>query len=193
MTKAKGPSFVERVREDASRYLHELLAENERLRSDFVTVQEEISGLANLFVAVSSITGTRDRRRIVSAMEEVVVNIVGSEELAIFVLEGKTLKLISSVGVPADELMRIEVGSGVIGRVAESGDPYIPLDDEEERESCAGHPVNACVPMLVDGEITGVIAVFRLLQQKPRLTESDVELLRLLGTHGGTSLASAQS
>ncbi|MEZ0312394.1 MAG: GAF domain-containing protein [Myxococcota bacterium] len=193
MTKPKGPSFVERVREDASRYLQELLVENERLRADFVTVQEEISGLANLFVAVSSVTGTRDRARIVSAIEEVVVNIVGSEEVAIFALDGKSLTLVSSVGVPADEFKRVELGSGVIGQVAQSGEAYIPLEDDVPRESCAGHPVNACVPLTVDGVVTGVIAVFRLLQQKPRLTESDVELLRLLGTHGGASLACARS
>ncbi len=191
MTKSKGPSFVERVREDASRYLQELLVENERLRADFVTVQEEISGLANLFVAVSSITGTRDRAKILSAIEEVVVNIVGSEEVAIFAREGGGLRLISSVGVATDALERLDLG-GVLGRVAQSGEAYIPLADGTPRETCAGHPVNACVPLTVDGDVIGVIAVFRLLQQKPRLTESDVELLRLLGTHGGNSLACAK-
>jgi hypothetical protein len=191
MTKSKGPSFVDRVREDASRYLQELLAENERLRVEFVTVQEEISGLANLYIAVASITGTRDRGRLVSAIEEVVVNIVGSEELAIFALEGGALKLVSSVGIAPEELKVVELGSGVIGRVATSGEPYLPLEGEE-RETCAGHPVNACVPLSVDGKVTGAIALFRLLQQKAKLNESDLELLKLIGTHGGASLASAE-
>ncbi len=191
MTNSKGPSFVDRVRTDANRYLQELLAENERLKNDFVTVQEEISGLANLYVAVSSVTGTRDRVKIVSAIEEVVVNIVGSEELAIYTLEDERLRLVSAVGVDADEVTRVEVGSGVIGRVASSGEAYIPLDEGEARETFVGRPVNACVPLTVDGVVNGVLVVFRLLQQKPKLTESDVELLRLLGTHGGTQLACA--
>lgn len=191
MTKSKGPSFVDRVREDASRYLAELLAENERLKNDFVTVQEEISGLANLYVAVSSVTGTRNREKILAAIEEVVVNIVGSEELAIYALEGQHLRLLSAVGVDADDVKRVEVGSGVIGRVAATGDAYIPMGEGETRETFVGHPVNACVPLTVDGTVTGVIVVFRLLQQKPELTEADVELLRLLGTHGGSQLAGA--
>lgn len=192
MTKSKSPSFVERVREDASRYLHELLAENERLRNDFVTVQDQISDLANLYIAVSRITGTLERDKVVSAIEEVIINIVGSEELAIFELDGETLRLVASHGVPDDELRKVPLGDGsIIGRVAAGGDPYIQLA-EAPSESCAGLPVNACIPMTVDGRITGVIAVFRLLQQKARLTESDVELLNVLGTHGGTALSAAR-
>lgn len=239
MTKSKGPSFVDRVREDASRYLQELLTENERLRNtvndmqteqrrlceekdalqraiefernertamherietierenesylaQFVTVQEQISDLANLYVAAYRVSGTLERAKVVSAIEEIIINILGSEELAIFEIaeDGRELVLASSFGIEAREFQRIDLGSGVIGRVAQSGDAYLPIGSDEPRETCAGLEINACVPLVVDGRVTGAIAVFRLLQQKERLTESDGELLNLLGTHAATAL-----
>jgi GAF domain-containing protein len=237
MSKAKGSgtSFVDRVREDASRYLQELLSENERLRNgladlegehrrlvaerdaaqraldferterttvderleiverenesylaQFVTVQEEIGDLANLYIAASRLAGTLDRAKVVAAVEEIIINIVGSEELALFELDGKELALVSSFGVEQRELMRVRP-SGILGKVVQSAEAYIPLGDEL-REELVGIKVNACVPLTIDGKVTGAIVVFRLLQQKARLTESDVELLSLLGTHAATAL-----
>ncbi|MBC7793005.1 MAG: GAF domain-containing protein [Clostridia bacterium] len=240
MTKSKGTSFVDRVREDTSRYLQELLTENERLRSavsdmqaeqrraieskealqraldfesgeraamteriqamerenesylaQYVTVQEQISDLANLYIAAYRVTGTNDREKLIAAIEEVVVNFVGSEELAIFELttDGKTLELASSFGIEELEFARVPVGNGIIGRVAQSGEAYIVLGNGGgERETAAGLPVNAVVPLTVDGKITGVIVVFRLLQQKASLLDSDAELLNLLGTHSAPGL-----
>lgn len=238
MTKSKGTSFVDRVREDASRYLQELLTENERLRNtvtdlqaeqrrlneqrdslqrsldfetrerasmteriqamerenesylaQYVTVQEQISDLANLYIAAYRITGTADREKLISSVTEVIINIVGSEELAIFEMsaDGKALELISAFGVDENEFARIPLGSGVIGRTVASGETLIVLAGGQH-ELVAGVPVNAVIPLTVDGKVTGAIAVFRLLPQKASLLDSDVELLNLLGTHAAPGL-----
>ncbi len=238
MSKPKGPgtSFVDRVREDASRYLQELLTENERLRNaiadleadqrrlseskdalqraldfehservvvderlqiverenesylaQFVTVQEEIGDLANLYIAASRLAGTVDRTKVLAAIEEIVINIVGSEELAIFEMDGKTLK------PRVRRSARRRASSSACNRAAcwatvvASAEAVRALGDEL-REQIAGMTVNACVPLALDGKVTGAIVVFKLLQQKARLTESDAELLSLLGSHGAMAL-----
>lgn len=233
----KGSSFVERVREDASRYLSDLVGENEKLRStvgaleqevrrlteesqllarrleferaerddarrqlgeverenkgymeQYNTVQEQISDLANLYVAAYRLNGTLRREQVIASIEEIVINLIGSEELAVFERTPGTdeLTLISSVGIEPSEFKRITLGSGLIGRVAQSGEAHLPAEPDNER--AAGLPVTACVPLMADGELVGALTIFRLLQQKPSLREPDHEMLRLLGTHAATAL-----
>ena len=48
--------------------------------------------------------------------------------------------------------------------------------------------VTACIPLNVDGEITGIIVLFRLLSHKVALEPADIELLEVLSQHVGTAL-----
>ena len=74
----------------------------------------------------------------------------------------------------------------MIGQVAITGENWVAGD--EPWIDHAGRPVTACVPLRVDGEITGVLTLYRLLDHKGRLESSDVELLEMLSTHAGTAL-----
>ena len=163
--------------------------ENESYLAQYVTVQEQISELANLYVAAYRVTGTLDRDTLIAAIEEVVINIVGSEELAIYELsaDGNTLERVASFGIDEAEFNRIPVGSGVIGKAVQSAEANIVLGGATP-EMVNGVPVNAVVPLTVDGKVTGALVVFRLLQQKASLVDGDVELLTLLGTHAAPGL-----
>ena len=49
--------------------------------------------------------------------------------------------------------------------------------------------LTACVPLVLDGNLIGAIAVFRLLDQKQsRLAPLDFELFDLLATHAASAL-----
>jgi GAF domain-containing protein len=48
--------------------------------------------------------------------------------------------------------------------------------------------MTACVPLVVDGRVTGAVAIFRLLEHKRGLEDVDSELFSLLGTQAATAL-----
>ena len=49
----------------------------------------------------------------------------------------------------------------------------------------------AVLPMLVDGQTVGVIAIVRLLEQKQAWVQVDQELFHLLGAHAAAALLAA--
>jgi hypothetical protein len=119
-----------------------------------------------------------------------VANLIGSEELAILELEpGHTeLALVASFGVEEAPLRGIAVGAGPIGRAAATGEVYVRAEGEAGMALSGESPVTACIPLSLDGQVTGVIAIFRLLSHKPALAAADHELFGLLASQAAVAL-----
>lgn len=167
--------------------LAELESEHRRVLDDYVAAQEQSSHFTSLFVALSRLHGTLERREVLAAIQEVVVNMLGSEELAIFELgtEGR-LRAVHALGVGASRLADVPAGEGAIGRAAlghafVAGDAARPEDPD----------LSACVPLRAGSRVTGALAVWRLLGHKPSLADADRELLELLSAHAGAALYAA--
>ena len=161
--------------------------ENERLNSEQRILQQQSASLLNLYVAAYRLHGTLDRGEVLGALQEIIANMVGSEQLAIFELEdgaGK-LSLISSMGIDAERYRHIPLGDGPIGHAARTGEIYL---GGRAREDAAERTLTACVPMTIGKRVSGVIAIFELLNQKPALDSDDLELFNLLRTHAGMAL-----
>jgi K+-sensing histidine kinase KdpD len=193
---------------DAPRYVLELLEENERLRrhleslenrlgaltletrhasEQYVKLERRSSHLASLYVASQRLTASTDTAEVVSAIQDIVANLMGSEEIAIFELESgdRELKLKASLGIDSTRWQSVELGAGSIGRAAVSGEPFMARAGGPPAEP---DDLSACVPLLLDGRVTGVIAIFKLLPQKPGLERADRELLELLATQAASAL-----
>ncbi len=232
-----GRHYIERVRQDAHRYTHELLQENEALRGlvvsleaekrrlreqlqaireeterfnreqadlqrrlieiqsesqrfaqQFVEVERQNSNLANLYVANYQLHGTLDRERVLQVIQEILANLVGPEETAVFELDeaGGSLHLISSNGIEPHAFARVALGEGVIGKVAASGETW--LAGHAGAAGGAEELLTACVPLKLEDRVTGAIAIFRLLPQKSGLEAGDRELFDLLATHAAMAL-----
>jgi hypothetical protein len=164
-------------------------AETRRFSEKYLEVERHHANLANLYVATYRLHSTLDRQEVLSTIQEIIINLIGSEELAIFEMgsEGQALNLVSFFGVEPEYYKQIPLGSGLIGRAALTGQTY-------HAEAAAGNGkvhdnhLTSCIPLKVDGKVTGAIAIFRLLQQKPSLQDVDYELFHLLATHGATAL-----
>lgn len=163
------------------RRLSEAEEENQRVAEQFCSVEAQNTNLANLYVAAYQLHGSLDRGQVLSAIQEIIVNLVGSEEFAIYERRDDGLELLDWFGDKPAE--KVSAGVGVIGQVAESGETFVASGQERS----AG--ITACVPLMVDGDVTGVIAVFRLLPQKDGIFEAlDHELLDLLASQAGIAL-----
>jgi K+-sensing histidine kinase KdpD len=87
---------------------------------------------------------------------------------------------VDCVNIETDMLANIALGAGPIGKVAQTGAAYFGTAD-------AHNPI-ACIPLKVTDQITGVIVVFALLEQKLELRTGDRELLEWLSLQAGLAL-----
>jgi GAF domain-containing protein len=174
-------------------YVQDLLAENERLRTlvDSLKAESEaqVANLASLYVAVTSVHGALDRPSLLSSVQEIVTNLIGSEETAIFETDAAhgRLTLLASAGIEPGPYQELYVGEGAIGRAAATGERLIRREGGSLTED-GDAALTACIPLKVAGRVVGVLAVFRLLPQKGRLDAIDIDLFDVLAAHAASAL-----
>jgi hypothetical protein len=171
-------------------HLREIEEANRRFSDEYLKVERQNSNLASLYVASYRLHGTVERDEVVLAIQEIVANLIGSEELAILEREpeGRELSLVASFGVDAAPLRHVVLGAGRIGRAAATGEIYVRGEEDGGGASAAESQVTACIPLTLAGNVTGVIAIFRLLSHKPALEAADHELFDLLASQAAVAL-----
>lgn len=148
-------------------------------------LSDQNTSLVQLTVASQLLVGSHDREDVLSAIEEVVVNMVGSEELAIFDLDsdGESLMVARLRGIEPRS-PRLALASGALRRAMKSGHTIVPKDRLD------GSGLTVAVPLKIESQVTGVVAIFRLLEQKPALDATDHELFELLSRQAAMALYS---
>ena len=164
--------------------LQEALRENARLTERVLATEQQVSDLANLYVAVTSLHAATEPQALIATLREIVANLVGSEEFALFETDARNghIRLVEASGVAAFRFESIELGSGVIGTVAETGRPLV------RREGGCGQSgsddsITACLPLRIGTTVTGVLAIFQLLPHKGTLEAPDLDLFEVLSAH----------
>jgi nitrate/nitrite-specific signal transduction histidine kinase len=179
--------LAQRVEEHSTllRRLSDVQRENESVAGRFVEIETQNTNLANLYVAGYQLHGSLDRAQVLASIKEIVINLIGSEDFAIFERDGEDrLRMIDWFEEPPAAFHEVSFGEGIIGQVAATGETFIANGDHGRSLGMA-----ACVPLQVDGRVTGAIAIFRLLPQKHEGLEAlDEELLGLLASQAGIAL-----
>src|SRR3989449_11444596 len=187
-------------------FTEELLRENERLRhqlgaleeqnkdyaSRYVEIEEQNNNLANLYVASYQLHSTLDFREVVQTIEEIVVDLIGARAFAILLLDEKTndLQTVASEGddaMPGIDKISVRLGEGVLGTVARSGESYYFSQDPRGGAVSVDRPL-AAVPLKIKDQTIGLIAIYKLLQQKEAFAAVDYELFALLAAHAATAV-----
>ncbi|HEX7153366.1 MAG TPA: GAF domain-containing protein [Thermoanaerobaculia bacterium] len=155
-------------------------AESEQYMAQFAEVEMHNANLANLYVASYQLHGTLERDTVLNSMQEIIVNLVGSEEFAICEIEDEALTLLASVGL---EDRSVTMATPCVRDAVTSGVPHItsPIDRNPTE------PL-VCLPLKLDGRVIGVIVIISLLSHKMQLEPLDHELFDLLATHAATAL-----
>jgi hypothetical protein len=177
--------------EELSQRLNEAEKDYRDYTAEHATIEQENNALASLYVATYSLHGTLDQEELLRAIQEIIANLVGSEEIAIFELseDGSELLLLASMGIDAGRYQRISVGSGLIGQSVQSEELYSTPDSECGPSGLEiDENLTVSVPLRIDGEPIGAIAIFRLLTQKSGLEPVDFELFDLLATQAAMAL-----
>ncbi len=164
--------------------LRERLASFERERA---VLEQQIVELGNLHVVMERLHGALDRREVLAALQDVVINVIGSEELAIFEPseDGRELRPVQTFGVETRRLCPLALGAGPIGRAAAERKAWIVGDGPPPAEF---PDLTACVPLQAGGRVAGVLAIWRMLGHKPILGDADRNVLELVARHAATAL-----
>src|SRR4051812_4712539 len=110
--------------------LADIHEESLKLFERYTEVEQQSGNLSNLYVASYRLHATLDRQEVIAVIEEIIINLVGCEELAIFEAspDGETLSLTSSFGIDPTDYRVISMGEGVIGEAALKGEMRIVAD-----------------------------------------------------------------
>lgn len=178
-----------RERSDPQEALPGTGVESSAFESRYAELEQQNFSLMNLYVASYRLHGTLRQDEVIATIREIITNLIGSEELGIFMRSRNSsrLRLVASMGIDAAAYDSVPLGSGIIGSVARSGRPFVA---EEGRGEAGDHErtLTACYPLKVGKTVTGAIAIFRLLEQKPALEPIDRELFTLLSTQAAMAL-----
>ncbi len=162
-------------------------AENKDFAQRYVEVEEQNESLANLYVASHRLHSTLDSSEVVECIKEILLNMIGSEDFGLFVVDDETGELVRA-GYEGETAGRadhsvIGLGDGLEGVVALGGEPVF---------SEAGERPCACVPLKIKDRVVGVIAIYALLSHKRGLSMLDHKLLELLAGHAASALISSK-
>jgi len=164
--------------------------ENNQFAMRYVEIEEENNNLANLYVASYQLHSTLDLDEVVKIIVEIVINLVGAEVFAVYLLDGNSgeLGVAASEGAEPDQFPSCAQGEGVLGKALECSDPQC-WDPTQSPD--LDRPI-VCIPLVVQDRPIGLIAIFGLLQQKDGFSALDHELFTVLGGHAATALFAAR-
>jgi GAF domain-containing protein len=170
--------------------LESIKTESQSFSARYAQVELQNSNLANLYVASYRLHGTLDRAEVIAAIQEIIANLVGSEEAGLFALDRatQTLRLEASFGLDPETARGLTLDSGPIGRAARTGEIYVAEGGRAAESGALLDRLTACIPLTLEGKVTGVIALFRLLPQKAAIEDLDRELFELLATQAAAAL-----
>lgn len=144
----------------------------------------------HLKVAQRRLRESTNQSDALQAIREIVTNLLGSEEIAIFKVkpEEAILPLFWSFGLDASRHGTLDTLANPILQRVMQGEPYLrgAFEDGQNSEPASGF--NAFVPICFGRQTVAVLAIRSLLPQKPCFDELDVRLAHLLSGEAGNAL-----
>ncbi|MDH5203626.1 MAG: GAF domain-containing protein [Nitrospirota bacterium] len=167
--------------------------ENKDFASKYIEVETENNNLANLYVASYQLHSTLDFNEVLRIVLEIVINLIGAEEFAVFLMDDKSNELVpvASEGLSISDIPKIKTGEGIIGTVAREGEGYFSENISRASEVDARSPI-VCIPLKIKEHVIGVISIYTLFVQKTSFSNVDYELFNLLAGHAATAIFSSK-
>lgn len=160
----------------------------EQWRRQAMELERQNADLIHLYSAVFMIYSELNTDGVVRALQQIVINQIGSESFSILELDHQgSLTPLVEMG-PA----RIDWnGESPPATRARKGRQFISNISGTPEASMGREPL-AVIPLLFEEKLTGVVVIFDLLPQKRSLNPLDRQLFDLMSFHGGTALAAAR-
>lgn len=162
--------------------------ESKKFQEQFHEVERQNANLSTLYAAGHALHSSLNRNAVLAAIQEIVINLVGSEEFAI-VAADEELTPLALFGVRPSLLAGLSPSSGIIGRALAEQRPLALL---------RGMPADAtrvrvCIPLALGDKIDGFVLIFGFLPQKDDLSPLDHELFALVGSQAAAALYASEA
>jgi transcriptional regulator with GAF, ATPase, and Fis domain len=169
--------------------------ENKDFAAKYVEVETENNNLANLYVASYQLHSTLDFNEVLRIVMEIIINLIGAEKFSIYLMDDKTNELLpaASEGISLNEIPKVKMDEGIVGKVAKEGESYF-VENASEKAPSKINPSNpiVCIPLKIKEHVIGAISIYSLFIQKSTFSNIDYEMFNLLAGHAATAIFSSR-
>jgi hypothetical protein len=171
--------------------LDHVIFENKEYLRQFRTIERVHGNLMNLYVTSYRLHGSPERAEVISAINETIINLVGSEDFGVYEREGES-NLMRLVGYYGDEppatAQVLSLDDPSVGPLLAAGSLYCS-DGATPVVGPGGRSLRVLVPLRLGSKLAGAILVYGLLPQKnDTLEDVDLEVFDLLGSQAAAAL-----
>lgn len=169
------------------------------LRRTQQKLRQRANEFAALYQVAQELATLTDPQALLQTIVTYATNLLRAPSGAIFLYNAthRELELAVTQNFPFSPPIRLQLGEGGSGRVAQTRQPLI-VDDYstwEHRSPQAAHvPIRAAlyVPLIFQGELLGVLNVLELDDSTRKFTEDDARLLSLFATQAAAAVHNAR-
>ncbi|MFC1977295.1 PAS domain S-box protein [Chloroflexota bacterium] len=179
----------------------ELEAAQQELQGHLRVIEENEKRLAALNQTSAIVSQSLELADVLDAAVTCVMDVMKGEIILIYILDegAKELAIASHRGISeefASELVRIKVGEGFNGRVAETGEPLFVEDSSRDprltKMALRSENIRSqlIVPLICKGKVVGTLCV--AMREHRRFLPQEVDLLTAIGNQIGVAVENAR-
>jgi hypothetical protein len=182
---------LERALEKAKERVATLQAAHADCEARIRDLRTRNAELVRIAAAAKRLAGSLQRESVLSAIEGIVVDLIGSNEMAIFELaeadgDVESLRLSRVLGLDPKS-PRIKRAGGALRYAIGLGQTLVARGRQVGADDTDGG-LTAAIPLKIDGRVTGAIAIFRLFDSREGLGQVDHELFDVLSRQAAMAL-----
>lgn len=201
----KSQAFAERLLKDneelqlrcaaTEERLHSAEGERDRLRgrmdhistetrrdsAQFQELDEELNALANLHVATWQLHSTMSLREVAGIVVEICVNLIGADQLVVYLHDENSQRLIPVVERRDDAAAEVPLDDRPIGAAIKSGTVKVQ----------GAGAWRVVIPLTISTRVLGAVVIETFLPQKGEVTKLDRQLFDMIAELGSTALYGA--
>jgi hypothetical protein len=151
---------------------------------------QELTAQAKVYAARMRLQESMDQADALEAIREIAANLMGSEEVAVYKLDKQkaALWLYWSFGIDPNKFAVLDVFKEPLVEDALNGKILFKEQGGIKQLLSASDAVNALVPIRIEGEVAGLVVIFRVLPQKSTLDAADREICQVLSNCAGRAI-----
>jgi FtsZ-binding cell division protein ZapB len=167
-----------------------LRCENDNFRQRFQEIELQNENLLNLYVSGFQLHSTLDEGAVLAIIKEILLNLVGADIFGLWLLDPTQGRM--ALAEVVDETGCFQSKAPEIPPEA-----WLAVRKGEQWFAAPGSAASAsplcCIPLRVDEQTAGVLAIYRLLVQKSGFTPLDLEILGLLAAQAAATIIGART
>jgi hypothetical protein len=170
-----------------------LKSENAELLARCQELIKENNNLFKLYIASHHLHSSLLLREVIEIISEIIVDLVGVSDFVLFLHDERTglLMPVRFRGFGGKAPGKVRVGEGPVGSLVEGEQGYYATAPPVDGSFSPDRPL-VVIPLKSGEQLTGVIAIYRLLSHKPAFTDVDYALFDFFAAHAATAIHSAR-